>query len=230
MYWLNDDMVFPNPAFASDEGLLAAGGDLSPQRLLFAYQEGVFPWYSEDEPILWWSPNPRFVLFPNKIYVSKSMRQVIRREIFEVSFDKAFHEVIAHCANTPRRGQNGTWLIPEMIEAYHELHQLGFAHSVEVWEEEKLVGGLYGISLGKCFFGESMFGHVSNASKTALIYLARTLEAKGFSLIDCQSHTKHLASMGAEFIDRNDFLGILEQNKQLKTHRGVWTDWTPARK
>jgi len=222
MYWLTEEILFPHPKYASEEGLLAIGGDLSTERILFAYEHGIFPWYNPGEPILWWSPNPRFILLPSEIKVSKSMRQVQRKGIFKVSFDQAFEEVIRNCSTTPRKGQAGTWLTDEMIAAYIELHHQGFAHSVETWEEGKLVGGLYGLSLGKCFFGESMFAKTSNASKIALIHLAKTLEEKGFSMIDCQSETKHLRSMGAKFIPRNDFLEHLEQNKKEPTWRGSW--------
>ena len=222
MYWLTSEISFPHPKFSSKEGLLAAGGDLSPQRLLLAYQYGIFPWYNEDEPILWWSPDPRFVLIPSEIKVSKSMRRILKKGQFRVTFDQRFAEVINACSTVPRRGQEGTWLTAEMIEAYILLHQLGFAHSVEVWEGTTLVGGLYGVSLGKCFFGESMFSNVSNASKTALIHLSQTLEARGFTMIDCQSPTEHLKSMGASFVSREYFLDYLEENQAHPTLRGNW--------
>ncbi|CAA6808034.1 MAG: Leucyl/phenylalanyl-tRNA--protein transferase (EC [uncultured Aureispira sp.] len=227
MYWLTEEITFPHPKYASSEGLLAAGGDLSPQRILFAYEHGIFPWYNEGEPILWWSPNPRFVLYPSEIKVSKSMRQVFRKKTFRVSFDQAFESVIEACAIIPRAGQNGTWLTEEMKAAYINLHRLGFAHSVETWQGDTLVGGLYGLSLGNCFFGESMFAKASNASKMALIVLAKTLEKKGFGMIDCQSETKHLGSMGAKFIDQVDFLAYLEESKQNRTLRGSWRTWIP---
>lgn len=227
MYWLTEELTFPHPKYASSEGLLAAGGDLSPQRILFAYENGIFPWYNEGEPILWWSPNPRFVLYPSEIKVSKSMRQVFRKKSFRLSFDQAFEQVIEACAVIPREGQEGTWLTEEMKAAYIHLHHLGFAHSLETWQGEQLVGGLYGLSLGNCFFGESMFAKVSNASKAALIVLAKTLEEKGFKMIDCQSETKHLRTMGAKFIDQATFLRYLEENKQIRTLRGSWGNWTP---
>lgn len=227
MYWLTEELTFPHPKHASLEGLLAAGGDLSPQRILFAYENGIFPWYNEGEPILWWSPNPRFVLYPSEIKVSKSMRQVFRKKSFRVSFDEAFEAVIEICASIPRAGQNGTWLTEEMKAAYINLHRLGFAHSVETWQGDQLVGGLYGLSLGNCFFGESMFARASNASKTALIVLAKTLEKKGFGMIDCQSETTHLSSMGAKFIDQANFLSYLKENKQNRTIRGSWSNWVP---
>lgn len=227
MYWLDETLTFPHPSAAPPEGLLAAGGDLSPQRLVLAYQYGIFPWFNEGEPILWWSPDPRFVLYPRKIKVSKSMRRILRKAPFEITFDRAFADVIEACASVPREGQGGTWLLPEMQKAYRVLHRLGIAHSVEVWQEGKLVGGLYGIALGQCFFGESMFSKVSNASKVALIHLARTLEAKNFRLIDCQAETNHLKSMGAEFIPRANFLQLLEKNQALGIQQESWRDWSP---
>ncbi len=230
MYWLDSELVFPDPRKAPEEGLLAAGGDLSPKRLLFAYQHGIFPWYNEGEPILWWSPDPRFVLYPKAVKISKSMRQVLRKEVFELRFDTAFEQVLEECAVAKRAGQQGTWLIPEMRAAYLRLHHYGYAHSVEAWQEGQLVGGLYGVSIGRCFFGESMFAKVSNASKTALIGLAQALEVRGFELIDCQAETKHLASLGAGFITRADFLDLLERNRTEPTIRGSWTDWACSSK
>ncbi|MGH1335991.1 MAG: leucyl/phenylalanyl-tRNA--protein transferase [Aureispira sp.] len=228
MYWLSDELVFPDPKYAPEEGLLAAGGDLSPRRLLMAYEYGIFPWYNEGEPILWWSPDPRFVLYPKAVKVSKSMRRVLRSGAFELRFDTAFEEVLANCASIKRAGQDGTWLIPEMRKAYQKLHAYGYAHSVEAWQDGELVGGLYGVSLGRCFFGESMFAKVSNASKVALIGLAQQLDAHGFELIDCQSETKHLGTMGANFIERQVFLDFLEKNRTYPTQRGLWTNWTTA--
>lgn len=225
MYWLNKDLVFPDPKYAPKEGLLAAGGDLSPQRLLLAYQYGIFPWYNEGEPILWWSPDPRFVLYPSAIKISKSMRRILKKGAFELRFDTAFEEVLINCANIKREGQEGTWLIPEMQEAYKKLHQYGFAHSVETWQDGALVGGLYGVCLGRCFFGESMFAKTSNASKVALIGLAQQLDERGFELIDCQAETKHLATMGATFIKRETFLDILEENRTYPTQRENWSHW-----
>ncbi|MCH2022560.1 MAG: leucyl/phenylalanyl-tRNA--protein transferase [Saprospiraceae bacterium] len=212
MHWLTKEISFPPPQTASEDGLLAIGGDLSIERILYAYNKGIFPWFNKDEPILWWCPDPRFILLPSEIKVSKSMRQVLKKNEFTVTFDKAFEKVILNCSIAPRKGQTGSWLTDEMIDSYIQLYQLGYAHSVESWKDGKLVGGLYGLSIGKCFFGESMFTKVSNASKTALIHLAKTLEKKDFSLIDCQSQTNHLASMGAKFIPRTDFLAILEAN------------------
>lgn len=228
MYWLSEDLVFPHPKYADEDGLLAAGGDLSMQRLLLAYQNGIFPWYNAGEPIMWWAPNPRFVLFPSEVRLSKSMRKVIRKKTFEIRYDTAFEQVIKACSSTPRLGQSGTWIIPEMIEAYVQLHQLGFAHSIETWQDGKLVGGLYGVALGKCFFGESMFSHVSNASKTALIHLSQTLAQKEFALIDCQVHTPHVESMGAQHIPLEDFMSYLETNKENPTLQQSWTHFTTS--
>lgn len=222
IFWLTKKLVFPSPHLAEPDGVLALGGDLSPKRLLLAYQHGIFPWYNEDEPIMWWSPNPRFVLFPENLKVSKSMRQVLRRQIFEVTFDKDFRGVITGCQRTKRSGQFGTWITEAMLEAYCNLHDLGYAHSVEVWQDNQLVGGLYGISLGKCFFGESMFTTVSNASKTGFITLVRKLQARDFKLIDCQTHSNHLESLGAQFITREQFLKFLATNRREKTLRGNW--------
>jgi leucyl/phenylalanyl-tRNA--protein transferase len=209
----DDALIFPDPRHADPDGLLAYGGDLSPERLILAYENGIFPWFNEEDPILWWSPDPRCILFPEKIVVSKSMRQIINKGEFSCTQDACFEKVIRNCQSIPRKDQPGTWLTEDMISAYIHLHQLGFAHSVEVWKEETLVGGLYGIALGKCFFGESMFSKVSNASKMALIYLAKESKVLGRLLIDCQVHTSHLESLGAELISRTQFLDILKKNK-----------------
>ena len=207
------DQPFPDPATAETDpdGLLAVGGDLSPQRLLSAYARGVFPWYSAGQPILWWSPDPRLVLFPERLHVSRSLRKELRRGRFEVTFDRDFPAVIRACA-APRRGETGTWITAEMTAAYEQLHRLGHAHSVEAWLEGSLVGGLYGVALGSLFFGESMFSRVSNASKVAFVQLVRTLESLGCPLVDCQVHTPHLESLGAEMIPRGRFLRIVEEN------------------
>lgn len=212
MFILTEEIAFPHPSLANPDGLLAIGGDLSTERLLLAYQNGIFPWYSEEQPILWWSPDPRMVLFPNELKVSKSMRNVLNRDQFRVTVDRAFDQVIAHCAQVPREGQEGTWITTEMMEAYAHLHELGYAHSVEVWENERLVGGLYGIRLGKCFFGESMFSLVSNASKVGFIRWVKQLRESGCQLIDCQVETGHLASMGARNIPRQEFLELLQHH------------------
>jgi leucyl/phenylalanyl-tRNA--protein transferase len=226
MFKLNDKIEFPHPKYADDEGFLAFGGDLSPQRLLLAYANGIFPWYNPGDPILWWSPDPRMVLFPANLKVSKSMRQVLRRNYFEIRYDTAFKEVMLACAEVPRPGQEGTWITDEMLEAYLKMHELGFAHSVEAWQDGKLVGGLYGMSLGKCFFGESMFAKVSNASKAAFITMVQKLKSLDFQLIDCQIYTKHLASLGAYEIPRANFLEHLADNSQEPTLRGSWTNFS----
>jgi len=210
-YILNEELYFPPLHRADSHGILALGGDLSVERLLLAYKSGIFPWFSENEPIVWWSPDPRFVLFPEKLKISKSMRPIFNQNIFEFTFDKAFEEVILACKTTKRKGQYGTWITEDMLEAYNTLHQLGFAHSVEVWKEGDLLGGLYGISIGKIFFGESMFSKVSNASKAGFIYLVRKLKEAGVHVIDCQVHTQHLESLGAEMIPRTDFVKLLKE-------------------
>ena len=200
---------FPNPAEAEANGILAVGGDLSATRLLTAYRYGIFPWYSEGEPIIWWSPDPRFVLFPADLKVSRSMRPYFNQKKFDCSFDQDFEAVMRACQTTARRGQSGTWITEDMIRAYVHLHELGFAHSVEVWQENELVGGLYGLALGKVFFGESMFAKASNASKFGFISLVRFLHKKGFELVDCQQQTTHLASLGAKAISRKKFMTLL---------------------
>lgn len=212
--WLPREPVFPptSSALTAEEGangLLAAGGDLSPQRLLAAYQRGIFPWYSPGDPILWWSPNPRMVLIPAQMKISKSLSRTLRNGNYEVRLDSAFAQVIRACSETPREGQRGTWIVPEMQAAYLQLHQLGYAHSVETWIDGKLVGGLYGLALGRAFFGESMFSHVTDASKIALAHLCRYLQERDFEIIDCQMETAHLASLGAHPIPREDFLAQL---------------------
>jgi leucyl/phenylalanyl-tRNA---protein transferase len=207
IYSLPKEHIFPPVSHAEPDGMLAVGGDLSPGRLLAAYSQGIFPWYTEGEsPILWWSPDPRMVLFPDELYVSKSMQQLLKRKAFEVTYDREFKKVLAACSQTERPGQDGTWLGKDMQKAYFKLHELGVAHSVEVWEDGKLVGGLYGLALGRIFCGESMFSHASNASKFGFITLVRMLQANGFELIDCQVYTAHLESLGAREIGRNEFL------------------------
>ncbi|PSR05529.1 MAG: leucyl/phenylalanyl-tRNA--protein transferase, partial [Bacteroidetes bacterium SW_11_45_7] len=198
IYELNDQLVFPPPEKADPDGLLAFGGDLDPDRLLIAYRMGIFPWFNPGDPILWWSPDPRMVLYPSHLHVSKDMRRILRKGQFSISYDNDFRAVITACKDTPRKDQSGTWITDEMQKAYEELHKRGYAHSVEVWQEGELVGGLYGVSLGGCFFGESMFSKVSNASKTGLITFVRDLVKNGFQMIDCQVYTDHLASLGAE--------------------------------
>jgi leucyl/phenylalanyl-tRNA--protein transferase len=205
---LDEHIWFPPLEDALEDGLLAMGGDLSTQRLIKAYQEGIFPWYEGETP-LWWSPNPRFVIFPANIKVSATMKQVIKRQEFEFKTNTAFDQVIAHCKKIKRAGQHGTWITPAVEKAYNILHQLGIAHSAEAWKGGTLVGGLYGIKMGKLFFGESMFSKQSNASKFAFISYVKQLEAEGIVLIDCQVYTEHLESLGAEMIERNLFKELL---------------------
>jgi len=204
---LDDEYIFPDTALAEPDGLLAIGGDLSVGRLLLAYQSGIFPWFSEGDPILWYAPHERCVIFPDRINISKSMRKIINSGIFEVTVNQSFVAVIRNCAKTPRLGQDGTWITDDMQKAYIKLHEKGIAHSVEVWQDQVLVGGLYGVKIGKVFCGESMFSLVSNASKVALIHLANNM---GFELIDCQLPNDHLMSMGAEMIGREEYLDILD--------------------
>jgi len=223
VYRLPDAVRFPPVDHAEKSGLLAVGGDLSPERLLTSYREGIFPWYADGEPILWWSPDPRFVLFPVELHVSRSMRQFLKKRTVRITFDRAFRKVISACRK-PRPGQNGTWITREMLEAYCALHDLGYAHSVEVWQETRLAGGLYGISLGRAFFGESMFSAIPNASKAALITLVENLGRRGFDLIDCQVETAHLAGLGARPIPRSEFGALLRRSLRHKTLRGNWRD------
>ncbi|MBC2713260.1 MAG: leucyl/phenylalanyl-tRNA--protein transferase [Desulfosarcina sp.] len=207
VFTLSKQLSFPPPYLAIKEGLLAVGGDLSPERLLLAYRNGIFPWYSEGEPILWWSPDPRLVLYPDELRISKSLRKVIMKRLFHITFDKAFEAVIQACAEAKRPYGEGTWITDEMKDAYCELHRQGYAHSVEAWRDEKLVGGLYGISIGRAFFGESMFSRVSNASKVAFVTLVKNLRRLKFDLIDCQVKTDHLIRFGAREVPRKLFLG-----------------------
>jgi len=220
--WIEDDTPFPPVESADTHGILAIGGELTTDRLLDAYSRAIFPWYDEGQPVIWWSPDPRFVLFPRNLCVSKTMRQVLRRGVFEIRFDTAFRDVISSCAETPRRHERGTWITPDMIDAYCELHRQGYAHSVEAWRGGKLVGGLYGVSLGGVFFGESMFTRESNASKAAFITLVGKLINKGFTLIDSQVHTGHLASLGAEEIPRTRYLELLTEGLGKETLKGNW--------
>lgn len=222
VYLLDEDIRFPDPGLANKDGLLAIGGDLSPERLLQAYSHGIFPWYSDDSPILWWSPDPRAVLFPENFKVSKSFRQIINAKKFSITFDNEFSNVMRHCAFIPREGQEGTWITDEMIDAYHVMHELGYAHSVEAYASGKLVGGLYGISIGKVFFGESMFHTMSDASKIALYYLVGRLKFNGFRLIDVQQKTRHLTSLGATMISRGEFMKILSESLREKFPAGKW--------
>lgn len=202
-------MNFPPLHFANKDGLLLVGGDLLPSTLLKAYSLGIFPWYSADEPILWWSPNPRFVLFPEKVQISKTMKSILKKDIFQISYNQAFEEVIFACGAVPRQGQDGTWITDEMMDAYLTLHRMGWAQSVEVWQNEVLVGGLYGIRMGDCFFGESMFAKVSNASKFGFIKMCQKLHSENVQIIDCQVFTSHLESLGAGMISRDLFVSIV---------------------
>ena len=229
VYRLTDEMTFPHPAHAAPDGLLAVGGDLSPERLLLAYRLGIFPWYSDGLPILWWSPDPRLVLEPQELRVSRRLRQLLKKGVFRITFDQAFAAVIHACATVPRREQDGTWITPEMEQAYVRLHELGYAHSAESWRDDRLVGGLYGVSLGKCFFGESMFHYETDASKAAFATLARHLKNWGFQMIDAQVTTRHLLSLGAKEVPRRVFLKKLEDALVFPTVKGRWDaddeDW-----
>ena len=214
LHWLSagdppDSFPDPNAALSEPDGLLAVGGDLSPQRLLAAYRRGIFPWFNADQPILWWSPDPRAVLLPSELHVSRSLRRRLRRDEFSVSTDQCFSRVITACAE--RRQDEGTWITPEMHRAYCELHELGIAHSVETWQGEELVGGLYGLNIGRVFFGESMFSHQTDASKVALVALVGFGTAMGLELIDCQLASSHLATLGARLVPRGRFLALLER-------------------
>ena len=224
VYWLaKDDILFPPPELANKDGVLALGGDLSVPRLIEAYRNGIFPWFNQGEPYIWWSPDPRFVLYPKELKVAKSMRSYFNQNKFQVTVDQQFEIVMRNCQQTKRKGQRGgTWITEGMIEGYVNLHRAGFAHSVEVWQGTSLVGGLYGVALGKVFFGESMFAKASNASKFGFIALVRALIKLDFDLIDCQQKTQHLGSLGAKEISRQQFLQHLDLNKQKSTYRGNW--------
>lgn len=225
VFWLNnDELSFPHPSLAEPGGLLAVGGDLSVERLILAYRNGIFPWFEEEGQFYWYAPDPRWVLFPNELKVRKSMRSIFNRHKFRYTLDTAFREVMQACAETPRGngGYEGSWISPSFVEAYARLHEQGVAHSVEVWKGEMLVGGLYGIALGKIFYGESMFTRVANASKAGFITLVQALERAGFWLIDCQQQTSHLESLGARGISRELFLEYLAKNIYEKTLIGKW--------
>lgn len=214
VFALDDELIFPHPSLREPDGLMAVGGDLSPERLLLAYRWGIFPWYHEGQPILWWWLAPRLMVRPEDVHVSHSVRSVINKKKFKVTIDRDFKSVMQRCGSVRRAGQEGTWIMPEMIEAYTTLHQLGYAHSVEVWEGEQLVGGLYGIALGRIFFGESMFAESPNASKVGFVFFAKHLAALDFLWIDCQQDTPHMRSMGADLIEEEDFMEILRQNQR----------------
>ena len=222
VYRLDEELVFPPPHLAEDNGLLAVGGDLSPERVLLAYSTGIFPWYDEGMPILWHSPDPRMVLDVDHLAVNRTLRKEVRRRRFEIRMDTAFAAVIEACASVPRPGQDGTWITAEMQQAYLELHELGFAHSAEAWRNDELVGGLYGVSLGGAFFGESMFATASNASKVTFVAFVHQLQRWGFALVDCQVHTDLLAELGAELFSRSYYLAALEEALKHPTRRGSW--------
>ena len=214
--------AFPDPLKAGKDGLLAAGGDLSAEALISAYSAGIFPWYDEDSPILWWSPDPRLVLFPERFKLSATLKQTIKRKKYTVRFDHDFPAVIRNCADVQRRNQKGTWITHDMQQAYIELHQQGYAHSVETYAGDVLAGGLYGVSLGRAFFGESMFHHQADASKVALYYLVEQVKKWEFHFIDAQQPTAHLKSLGAEEIPRKEFLKRLARSLEYSTRRGSW--------
>ncbi len=222
LFRLPREPVFPDPELSEPDGLLAVGGDLSPERLLQAYARGIFPWYSAETPILWWSPDPRLVLLPAELHVPRRLRRTIHAGRYSVRTDTAFEAVIRRCAGKPRPGQDGTWIVPEMVDAYLALHRIGFAHSVEAWEGEELAGGLYGVSLGAAFFGESMFADRPDASKTAFSQFVEWLRGWKFELVDCQVTTQHLVRFGAREIPRREFLERLASALERPTMRGAW--------
>jgi leucyl/phenylalanyl-tRNA---protein transferase len=221
--WLTSDLSFPPPerALIEPNGLLALGGDLSCKRLIQAYSKGIFPWFNQDEPILWWSPDPRMVLFPAELKISRSLRKALQKHDYQISADRSFDQVIAACA-APRRQQGGTWINSGMIKAYRELHRVGHAHSVETWIDGKLAGGLYGVALGRAFFGESMFLRTADASKIAFVHLVKQLARWRFGIIDCQMKTAHLASLGAREIPRTQFTRIIEELIHYRGVEGMW--------
>lgn len=227
VFRLTEEIVFPSPGYAEEDGLLAVGGDLSEDRLLLAYSKGIFPWYSEGLPILWWSPDPRLILVPDELKISRSLKQTLRRDFYHVTVDKAFDMVIRNCAEVHRGKHGATWITEEMIRAYTGLHDSGLAHSVESWCEGELAGGLYGIALGGVFFGESMFSKGPDASKVAFVRLVRQLAVWDFDVIDCQVTTGHLLSLGAKEIPRSEFMAILERALEKPTRRGKW-EWVCA--
>lgn len=222
--WLDKDHSFPpvEAALAEPNGLLAAGGDLSAERLLQAYRQGIFPWFSEGQPILWWSPDPRMVLIPVELRISRSLSKRLRRRDYEIRFDTAFRNVMQACATVPRHGQSGTWITPAMLDAYSDLHELGYAHSVETWIDGRLAGGIYGLAIGCMFYGESMFHRVTDASKIAMVSLMRHLQQNGFGMMDCQMKTDHLASLGGREIPRKEFSRRLVELINLPQPSGKW--------
>jgi len=226
-------VAFPDPEQADADGLLAVGGDLSLPRLLAAYSRGIFPWYSDSTPILWWSPDPRLVLEPSRLHIPKSLRRVLNKDQFRITFDQAFSQVMHNCAHAPRPQGEGTWIVQEMVSGYVQLHRAGFAHSVEAWRNDRLVGGLYGVALGRAFFGESMFFHEPDASKAAFVILARTLDSWGFTLIDCQQTTSHMLRFGAEEWPRSRFMQRLDKALSpplpKQGRAGIWLGKKPLR-
>lgn len=228
VFLLSEALVFPPPHLASEGGLLAVGGDLRPDRLLLAYRQGIFPWFGEGEPILWWSPDPRLILPPGDIRVARSLNRLINKGVFRVTMDRAFERVIRSCARVRVESNEATWIVDDMIAAYCRLHAEGYAHSVEAWCDGELAGGLYGVSLGGAFFGESMFTRRSNASKVALVYLAQQLCAWSFNVIDCQMATDHLKRFNAAEVSRDAFLALLKESLNMPTRRGCWElAWKP---
>jgi leucyl/phenylalanyl-tRNA---protein transferase len=226
--WLEAQSPFPplETALRDPNGLLAVGGDLSSERLLEAYRHGVFPWFSEGDPLLWWSPDPRMVLFPTELKVSRSLTKTLRNTVYEVRFDTAFTQVVEGCAG-PRVGANGTWIVDEMQAAYEQLHTLGYAHSAETWIDGELAGGLYGVAIGCMFYGESMYSHARDASKIAFVHLVHALQAAGFGMIDCQMYTSHLASLGAREIPRTEFAARLGELIHCELPPGTWRNGLP---
>ena len=222
IYQLTEELSFPHPSLATEGGLLAVGGDLRPERLILAYSHGIFPWYSEGRPILWWCPSPRLVLFPEQLHVSRSLRKTMKRKAYRITFDRDFEGVIDGCAEIERAGQDGTWITADMRAAYVQLFEMGLAHSVEAWVGTELVGGLYGLSLGGTFFGESMFARRTDASKVAFVTLVQQLQAWNFDMIDCQVVTEHLLKFGAREIELDEFLQRLETSVARPTRRGPW--------
>ncbi|MGH9897348.1 MAG: leucyl/phenylalanyl-tRNA--protein transferase [Pyrinomonadaceae bacterium] len=222
VYFLSKKIEFPPVELAHPDGLLAIGGDLSPERLILAYKSGIFPWYADDQPILWYSPEDRMVLYPSQLHVSRSLQRTLRQGQFTHTFDKAFTRVIHECAVADRHGQIGTWITDEMIAGYCELHRQGYAHSVETWENGELVGGIYGVSLGGAFFGESMFKKRSNASKAALVSLVEKIGEWGFHFLDCQVYTEHMKCFGAQMLTRFDYLNALRESLEMPDRVGKW--------